>query len=37
VPLQNPGGRLSLPRVPGLGVEFDMDYLRANAVDGFGG
>ena len=36
-PLANPGGRLQLPDRPGLGVEFDMDHLRAHAVDGFGG
>ena len=37
VPLENPNGRLRLPRGPGLGVEFDMDYLRGNVLDGFGG
>jgi galactonate dehydratase len=36
-PLANPGGRLQLPSRPGLGVQFNMDYLRANTLDGFGG
>jgi galactonate dehydratase len=36
-PLDNTGGRLKLPPGPGLGLDFDMDYLRANALDGFGG
>lgn len=36
-PLDNSGGRLKLSGAPGLGVEFDQDYLRANAVDGFHG
>jgi hypothetical protein len=26
-----------VPDAPGLGVEMNMDYLRANALDGFGG
>jgi galactonate dehydratase len=33
-PLDNTGGRLKLPSGPGLGLEFDLDYLRANALDG---
>ncbi|MEO3875808.1 mandelate racemase/muconate lactonizing enzyme family protein [Nonomuraea sp. B12E4] len=36
-PLDNSGGRLKLPAGPGLGLDFDMDYLRAHAQDGFGG
>ena len=36
-PLDNAGGRLRLPDAPGLGIEMDMDYLRGNVVDGFGG
>jgi galactonate dehydratase len=36
-PLDNSGGRLHLSDLPGLGIAMNMDYLRANAVDGFGG
>ncbi|MFC6082782.1 mandelate racemase/muconate lactonizing enzyme family protein [Sphaerisporangium aureirubrum] len=36
-PLDNRDGRLRLPPGPGLGLDFDMDYLRAHAQDGFGG
>jgi galactonate dehydratase len=36
-PLDNTGGRLHLPKLPGLGIAMNMDYLRANALDGFGG
>ncbi|MBL8699387.1 MAG: mandelate racemase/muconate lactonizing enzyme family protein [Alphaproteobacteria bacterium] len=36
-PLDNSGGRLHLPALPGLGLEMNMEYMRANAVDGFGG
>ena len=36
-PLDVREGRLHLPERPGLGVEMDMDYLRANAVEGFAG
>ena len=36
-PLDNSGGRLHLTGAPGLGIAMNMDYLRANAVDGFGG
>jgi galactonate dehydratase len=36
-PLDNSGGRLHLPELPGLGITMNMDYLRAKAVDGFGG
>jgi galactonate dehydratase len=35
-PLDNSGGRLKLPPGPGLGLDFDMDYLRAHVQDGFG-
>ena len=37
VPLENPGGRLRLPSGPGLGIDFDLEYLRGNVLDGFGG
>ena len=36
-PLDNSGGRLRLPAGPGLGLDFDLDYLRAHALDGFSG
>ena len=36
-PLDNSGGRLKLPPQPGLGIEMDMEFLRGNVVDGFGG
>jgi galactonate dehydratase len=36
-PLDNRDGRLVLPPGPGLGLDFDLDYLRANARDGFHG
>lgn len=36
-PLDNSDGRLKLPQEPGLGLDFDLDYLRAHVVDGFGG
>jgi galactonate dehydratase len=36
-PLDNRGGRLTLPPGPGLGLEFDLDYLRGHARDGFHG
>ena len=36
-PLDNTGGRIKLPDLPGLGLEMDMDYLRANTLDGIGG
>ncbi len=36
-PLDNQGGSLRLSTAPGLGVTMNMDYLRAHAVDGFGG
>ena len=35
-PLDNSGGRLHLSAAPGLGIEMDMDFLRANIVDGIG-
>ncbi len=31
--LDNSNGTLKLPRVPGLGIEMDRDYLRANQVE----
>ncbi len=37
VPLDNSDGRLKLPKAPGLGIDMDMDYLRGNVLDGFGG
>lgn len=36
-PLDNSGGRLRLPTGPGLGLRFDMDFMRGNILDGFGG
>lgn len=35
-PLDNAGGSLRVPELPGLGVSMNMDDLRAHAVDGFG-
>jgi galactonate dehydratase len=35
-PLDNSNGRLHLTDAPGLGLEMNMDFLRANIVDGFG-
>jgi galactonate dehydratase len=35
--LDNSGGRLKLPSGPGLGLDFDLEYLRAHARDGFHG
>lgn len=37
VPLDNSGGELKLSGEPGLGIDFNMDYMRASIVDGFGG
>ena len=37
VPLDNTGGSLKVPALPGLGLRMNMDYMRANIVDGFGG
>jgi len=31
------GARLKLPQKPGLGIEMNMEFLRANVLDGFGG
>jgi galactonate dehydratase len=31
-PLDNTGGRLHLSATPGLGIEMNMDYLRANVI-----
>jgi galactonate dehydratase len=36
-PLDNRGGRLRLSGKPGLGVTMNVDYMRAHALDGFGG
>jgi galactonate dehydratase len=36
-PLDTRDGHLHLPARPGLGVEMNLDYLRAHAVDGWGG
>jgi len=36
-PLDNSGGELKLSREPGLGIDFDLDYLRASVIDGIGG
>lgn len=36
-PLDNANGRLKLPSGPGLGLEFNREYLRARAQDGFHG
>ncbi|GAA5133638.1 mandelate racemase/muconate lactonizing enzyme family protein [Pseudonocardia adelaidensis] len=36
-PLDNRGGRLTLPAGPGLGLDFDLDHLRGHARDGFQG
>jgi galactonate dehydratase len=35
-PLDNSGGRLKLTSAPGLGIEMNVDFLRANVVDGYG-
>ncbi|WP_229669995.1 mandelate racemase/muconate lactonizing enzyme family protein [Microlunatus endophyticus] len=35
-PLDNSGGALKLPTGPGLGIGFDLHYLRAHVVEGFG-
>jgi galactonate dehydratase len=36
-PLDNSGGRFTLPLGPGLGLEFDLDHLRGHARSGFHG
>ena len=36
-PLDNANGRLRLASRPGLGLDMNLDYLKAHAVDGFGG
>ena len=36
-PLDVRDGHLHVSRRPGLGLEIDLDYLRAHAVDGWGG
>lgn len=35
-PLDNTGGSLKVTRSPGLGIEMNMDYLRANVLEGTG-
>lgn len=35
-PLDNSGGALKLTTGPGLGIEMNLDFLRANVVDGIG-
>ncbi len=32
-PLDNSGGSLHMPEAPGLGIEMNMDYLKANKVE----
>jgi galactonate dehydratase len=32
-PLDNSGGCLHLPDAPGLGIEMNMDYMRANVIN----
>ncbi|MBB3148852.1 galactonate dehydratase [Phyllobacterium trifolii] len=36
-PLDNSGGRLKLPAGSGLGLRLNMDFMRSNIIDGFGG
>jgi galactonate dehydratase len=36
-PLDNSGGALKVPKRPGLGIAMNMEFLRANIVDGIGG
>ena len=36
-PLDNRGGRLKVTTAPGLGLTMNMDYMRGNVIDGFGG
>ncbi|MET0744440.1 MAG: enolase C-terminal domain-like protein, partial [Microvirga sp.] len=36
VPLDNAGGSLKLSGDPGLGIDMNMEFLRANVIDGFG-
>jgi galactonate dehydratase len=36
-PLDNTGGRLRLAALPGLGIDFNLEYLRANRSYDFGG
>ncbi len=35
-PLDNTGGSLKVPKLPGLGIGMNLDYLKANMLDGFG-
>jgi len=36
-PLDNSGGSLHLPALPGLGLTMNMDYFRKHAVEGYSG
>jgi len=36
-PLDNRDGELKVPTAPGLGLEMDREFLRANIIDGIGG
>jgi galactonate dehydratase len=36
-PLDNSAGRLTVPFGPGLGLRFNMDVMRSNVLEGFGG
>ncbi|MBB3237284.1 mandelate racemase/muconate lactonizing enzyme family protein [Phyllobacterium endophyticum] len=36
-PLDNSGGRLKLPAGSGLGLRLNIDFMRSNIIDGFGG
>lgn len=35
-PLDNRGGSLKVPALPGLGIAMNLDYLRSHMLDGFG-
>ncbi len=34
-PVDNSGGRIHLTDAPGLGLTMNLDFLRANAIEGF--
>ncbi|MCB0110383.1 MAG: hypothetical protein KDE53_30895, partial [Caldilineaceae bacterium] len=36
-PLDNSNGELKLPPGPGLGIAMNVDFLRANVLEGIGG
>jgi galactonate dehydratase len=36
-PLDTRGGHLFVPNKPGLGLEMNIEYLRAHALEGWGG